>query len=130
MNYCQLDCKNKMIEYNYTSVLGFILILLTFDSIFSVRRSPFDWFEITYSISLDISFYIKVGLFIEIGFVKVEIVLYEYKKDWKFYLLGPVTLKPDPIEKVAEIGSDGTVMLNEPDLICETKGGSAGSEGK
>ena len=45
-------------------------------------------------------------------------------------ITGPVTYRPDPIEKVADLGSDGTLSMNEPDLKCETKGGSAGAEGE
>lgn len=41
-----------------------------------------------------------------------------------------MTYRPDPIEKPAELSDDGTLSMQEPDLICETKGGTAGAEGQ
>ena len=97
--------------------------------------SPLDWFEITLTITLDVSIYLKVGIFISLGFAKIEFTVYEKRWDYNFVLLGPLVYAPDPIEKIGETDTPGpmslkTVDLLHPDLICESKGGSVGEEGE
>ena len=57
-----------------------------------------------------------------------QVILYEKKEEYKYVILGPLTYKPDPFDKVATITS-GTLTLTDPDIICESKGGSVGAEG-
>lgn len=49
--------------------------------------------------------------------------------EWNFVLLGPLTLRPGSFDKVASISS-GLLTLKQTNLICESKGGSVGAEGK
>lgn len=95
-----------------------------------VTRTPLDWFEITITIRLDITFYVKVGIFLNLGFVTIEFTVFEYRHTWSFFLLGPVKYQPEPFEVVADLDSEGTLELNEPETVCESKGGSMGNEGK
>ena len=101
----------------------------------SIGSSPLDWFEITLTITLDVTIYLKVGIYISLGFTKIEFTVYEKTWDYQFILLGPLRYGPEPIEKLAETSSSGTssvqeVVLRVGDLICEHKGGSLGEEGE
>jgi hypothetical protein len=51
------------------------------------------------------------------------------RKDFNFVILGPLKLQPKPFDKVGMISSDGQMTLRKTNLICESKGGSAGAEG-
>lgn len=97
----------------------------------ALGTSPLDWFEAKISVILNLAVFIKVGLFIKIPLIgKIEVVLYKKKWEYKQNLLGPITLQPKMFSKVAEVSSSGQLLLQEPGLMCESKGGSVGEEGK
>jgi len=52
--------------------------------------------------------------------------------DFDIQILGPLFLRPEPFDKVAEISPSGILELNQSagDLTCESKGGSIGEEGR
>lgn len=93
-------------------------------------------FEITVTITLIVEIYLKVGIFLDVGFTKIEFTVYEKTWDWEFILYGPEKFGPDP-QKVKELGIcqliDGDLVFDwnsdTNNVICETKGGSVGEEG-
>jgi hypothetical protein len=95
---------------------------------FPTNSTPLDWFELTITITLTISVYVKVGIFINLGFVKVDITIFEIRKDFNIVILGPLKLTPSPFGKVGRVSSSGLLSLQMTDLLCESKGGSVGAE--
>ena len=57
----------------------------------ALGSTPLDWFEITLTITVNISLYIKIGLYL--GFV--EITLFELRKDFNIVVLGPLKYTPN-----------------------------------
>ena len=89
---------------------------------------PWDWFEIRLSIILELAVYVKVGLFINLGFTTIEFILFEFRLDFSVVLLSlhfhPAYPTPLGLESPS-----GDVTLAESDLACESKSGSVGREG-
>lgn len=88
-----------------------------------------DWFEIKLTITLNLALFIQVGIFIKIGFIKVEIVLFEVRWEYQMNLLEPKNSRPRSITRIGRTSSDGILNLQIPDMKCESKGGSVGEEG-
>lgn len=87
--------------------------------------SPIDWFEITMTITLQISVYIKVGLFL--GFF--EVTLYEQRFTYSQVILGPIKYTPKPFREIATLNkSSGRLSIVSGDVTCARKGGSVGDE--
>ena len=85
--------------------------------------NPADWFEMTLTISVNLSVYIKVGIFA--GFI--EVVLYEKTWDFTIVILGPLKISPKLATKVAEMNTETGVMsavLGTDQLTCESKRGA------
>lgn len=97
----------------------------------ALGTTPLDWFEAKISVILNLAVFVKVGLFIKIPFVgTVELVLFEKVWEYKKNLLGPKTLRPRRFSRVGGVSSSGNLLLQEPGLVCESKGGSVGAEGE
>lgn len=60
----------------------------------ALGTTPLDWFEITLTITVDLSVYIKVGIYI--GFI--DITIFELRKDFRFVILGPLKYTPSVSE--------------------------------
>ena len=73
--------------------------------------NPFNWFEVTIKFLIGFEVYVSV-----LGFT------FDYSIDWQ--VGPPIKLTPQPFDKVGDISSSGTVLLQMSDLICESKGGS------
>ena len=110
--------------------MPFSILSFSHMSSLSSGRTPLDWFEITLTITLTISIYLKVGIFIDVGFVKIEFTVYEKTWNWEFVLLGPLVFTPSPFDFVAEKTDTQMLRLLKTNLICESKGGSVGEEGE
>ena len=60
----------------------------------------------------------------------VDVWFYEDEWSWNFkYTLLDWKYEPKPFERVGEMSSTRTLLLQKSDLICESKGGSVGEEG-
>ena len=90
--------------------------------------NPIDWFEVTLTITLNLSLYIKVG--INAGFF--QITLFEIRFDFNLVILGPLKYTPQPFDPVARVDENtGTlaVLLDDGmDVICESKEGTVSDE--
>ena len=75
-----------------------------------------------------ITFFFQVGIFVKVLGIKIEKTIFELRKDFNFVILGPLTLRPKPFDKLGRVSS-GKLTLQMNDMICESKGGSVGAEG-
>ena len=91
-------------------------------------RNPLDWFEVRLTITLELAFYVKIGIFLKLGFVTIEFVLFEFRLEYSIVLLSLYYHPPYP-SPVGDTDSSGNLSMEESDLACETKGGSVGNEG-
>ena len=94
----------------------------------SFSTNPFEWFEFTVTLRLDIYFSIEIGIFARF----FEITLYEYRETFEKELIEPIYLAPgapDPIiicnpdSKIMTLIDPGDVMLE-----CTSLQGTLGDE--
>ena len=87
----------------------------------ALGSSPLQWFEITLTITLNLSVYAEVGA--------LGLVVFELRKDFNIVILGPVKYKPTPFDPVAKLDSNtGRLELEKDVATCESKEGAAGLE--
>lgn len=93
-----------------------------------ISPNPLDWFEVTISAFVKVSFYIQVGLFL--GFF--EIVLFEYRLGVEFPLFDPIKITPNLPGRVATIDPAGIVTIDFPpstgSVTCKHIDGGSGDE--
>jgi hypothetical protein len=93
-----------------------------------ISPNPLDWFEVTISAFVKLSFYIQVGLFL--GFF--EIVLFEYRLGVEFPLFDPIKITPKLPGRVANIDPAGIVTIDftpsTGSVTCKHIDGGSGDE--
>jgi len=93
----------------------------------SSGSSPLEWFEFGVQIYITISIYIQIGLFL--GFF--EIVLFEYRKEFKFNLIDPIIFTPALEAMPVNYDSASGVLVLAPgseELQCTSLSGTLGNE--
>lgn len=93
-----------------------------------ISPNPLDWFEVTISAFVKVSFYIQIGLFL--GFF--EIVLFEYRLGVEFPLFDPIKITPKLPGRVATIDPAGIATIDFPpstgSVTCKHIDGGSGDE--
>ena len=94
----------------------------------SLGTSPKDWFEISFTIFLELKVYVAIQ--IKLGFVTITL----FKMEWVFKkpILGPLLQRPSPPADVAKVDAQSGQLSLQSDLgslTCAGKGGSFGLEG-
>lgn len=80
----------------------------------AMGSTPLDWFEITLTVTIRLSVYIKIGIYI--GFV--EITLFTLRRDFSFVILGPLKRIPDVSS--LSVSRKASTYLNEYHLCITT----------